>query len=263
VLPSLLATVRDNLAHQNYPVTIFEQARVYVLDEQSGAAFARAGAAHDGIGLPASEHEMLTIVLCGPVGREGWTGRPRSSDFYSLKGLVERLLDGLGIEDATFAPSGEPFLHPGKAADLLLGGRPAGYLGQVRPDVVARFGIEGEEVYAADLRVDALLEAAAGVRPYEDLIAFPTSTQDLAVVVDSAVPAKDLLDVVTRAGGRLLRDAAVFDVYEGDQVPAGKRSLAVRLTIRAADRTLTEKEINGVRQKVVGALEHHLGATLR
>jgi len=282
VLPSLLATVRDNLAHQNYPVTVFEQARVYLSDSgtaaaggaTSGDSGAAAGGATSGdsgataagprgINLPAVESEMLTLVLCGPLGREGWTGRPRSSDFYTLKGLVERLLTALRIEDADYRRSNEPFLHPGKAADLLLGGRSAGFLGQLRPDVVAGFGIEGEEVYAAELRIDALLEAAAGERVYEDLIAFPTSTQDLAVVLDAGVAADDLLAAVTKAGGKLLRSAAVFDVYEGDQVPPGKRSLAVRLVIRAADRTLTEKDIGGVRQKVVAALERELGAALR
>jgi phenylalanyl-tRNA synthetase beta chain len=128
--------------------------------------------------------------------------------------------------------------------------------------VAAFFGLGAHEVYVAELGVDALAAGREEV-VYEDLVAFPPATQDLAVVLDAGVAADELLTLIRRAGGRLLRDAVVFDVYEGDQVPADKRSLAVRLTLRAPDRTLTEKDINGVRTKVLATLERELGATLR
>ena len=92
---------------------------------------------------------------------------------------------------------------------------------------------------------------------------YPAASQDLAVVVGSDVPAAQVLELARRAGGKLLRSAAIFDVYEGDQVPAGKRSLALRLMMRSPERTLTEKDIGGVREKVLAALERELGATLR
>ncbi|MBM3147172.1 MAG: phenylalanine--tRNA ligase subunit beta, partial [Actinobacteria bacterium] len=212
---------------------------------------------------PAVEREALAIALCGPLQPEHWLGEPRPADFYLLKGLVERLLAELAVRDVRYERSSEPFLHPGKGADVLVGGRRAGYLGQLRPDVAVALEIEGREVFVAELALDTLLWGAAETTTYEDLVAYPPASQDLALVLPADVPAADVLALIRKAGGKLLRDASVFDVYEGDQVPPGKRSLAVRLTMRAPDRTLSEKDINGVRGKVIAALERELGATLR
>jgi phenylalanyl-tRNA synthetase beta chain len=212
---------------------------------------------------PAIEREMLAVALCGPLEREHWTGGVRPTDFYTVKGLVERLLAELDVGAVTYARSEEPFLHPGKAADIFVGGRRAGYLGLLRPDVAAAFELQEHDLYVAEIDVEVLTAAGGGGEVYEDLVAYPPAVQDLAVVVDAAVPADEVLALVRKAGGKLLRGAAVFDVYEGDQVPPGKRSLAVRLTLRAPDRTLSEKDISGVRAKVLAALERDLGAALR
>ncbi len=118
-------------------------------------------------------------------------------------------------------------------------------------------------MYVAELAVAPLAGRALATSLFEDLLTFPPASQDLAVVLDADVPAAQVLDLVRRAGGKLLREALVFDVYEGDQVPAGKRSLAVRLVMRSPERTLTDKDITGVRQKVLAALERELGAALR
>jgi phenylalanyl-tRNA synthetase beta chain len=304
LLPRLLEAVRHNLAQQNYPVTVFEQGRVYLappttpdetgaeaadrrlMDEDLIAATGGGGGGGEGDPgavreggpgavrenvspqsprgrQPAVEREALAIALCGPLQPEHWLGESRPADFYLLKGLVERLLAELAVRDIRYERSSEPFLHPGKGADVLVCGRRAGYLGQLRPDVAAAFEIEGREVFVAELALDTLLWGAAETTTYEDLVAYPPATQDLAVVLPADVPAADVLALIRKAGGKLLRDASVFDVYEGDQVPSGKRSLAVRLIMRAPDRTLSEKDINGVRGKVIAALERELGATLR
>jgi len=263
LLPQLLTAVRDNLARQNYPVAVFEQGRVYLRRPEGEEASADADAAPTSREAPADEREMLGIALCGPLRGEHWLAEPAPSTFYTLKGVVERLLRAIGVREAEYSPSPEPFLHPGKSADLLLDGRRAGYLGQVRPDVLRALGVEADEVYAAELSVEALTEAASRRVAFEDTVAYPAASQDLALVVDADVPAADVVGLIERSGGKLLRGAWVFDVYEGDQVPAGKRSLAVRLTMRAPDRTLSEKDVNGVRRKVVSALERELGATLR
>jgi phenylalanyl-tRNA synthetase beta chain len=283
LLPRLLGVVRDNLDQQNYPVTVFEQGRVYLAPaDERGAGAGDAGDAAVPAGAtrpaavrpgvcaaspcgeqPAVEPEMLGVVLCGPIGREHWLGGPRQTDLYTLKGVVERLLAEFDVRGASYERSSEPFLHPGKAADLFIGDRRAGYLGLLRPDIAAAHGIDEHEVYVAELGVEALAAGSGGAEVYEDLVAYPPATQDLAVVLDAGVTAAELLALVRRAGGKLLRGADVFDVYEGDQVPAGKRSLAVRLTLRAPDRTLSEKDIGGVRAKVLAALERELGATLR
>ena len=273
LLPGLLGVVANNLDRQAERVGVFELGRVYLRSsagEVAGSAPASAPVQAPVPGhkdtpppWPADERETVGIALCGPVAAQGWTGAPRVTDFYTIKGFIERLLAGLAVTGATFERSAEPFLHPGKSADLLLGDERVGYLGLLRSDVALRFAIESQDVYVAELAVAPLAAHGLGTALFEDLVSLPPASQDLAVVVSADVPVAQVIDVVRRAGGRLLREASVFDVYEGDQVPPGKRSLAVRLVLRSADRTLTEKDITGVRRKVLAALERELDATLR
>jgi phenylalanyl-tRNA synthetase beta chain len=264
LLPGLLRAVHDNVDRLNDPPNLFEIGRVYLWDEP---VVAPSHAAEAGAMLP-HEPEALAIVLSGPLLPESWTGTRRPTDFYTLKGVVEAALGTLGLH-AHFAPLGEavstfPYLHPGKSALVGVGPRTGvGVLGMLRPDVAVAYGLEDLTLYVASLDVDLLAEVALPVPVFEDLGAYPPAGQDLAVVVGCDVPAVDVIALARKAGGRLVRDAHVFDVYEGDQVPDGMRSLAVRLVMRAPDRTLSEKDINGVRRKVLDALERDLGATLR
>ncbi len=261
--PGLLAAVAANLAQQAERVAVFEQGRVYLARRDGGLPTPSKGPKDTCQPWPVDEPEMLGIAVCGPVVGESWAGAARPTDFYTIKGFVERLLAGLQIGGAGFERAAEPYLHPGKAATLLLGDERLGTLGLLRPDVAARYGIEGRAVYVAELAVAPLAARGLATSLFEDLLTFPPASQDLAIVLDAGVPAAEVLAVVRKAGGKLLREAHVFDVYEGDQVPAGKRSLAVRLLMRSPDRTLTDKDITGVRHKVLTALERDLDATLR
>jgi len=146
---------------------------------------------------------------------------------------------------------------------VLIGGRRLGYCGQVRPDIAARCGVEEGDVYVAELSLDELVLYAFRPHPFEDLVTYPAARQDIAVVVGRDVPADDVAAAVRKAGGKLLRDAVIFDVYEGEQVPADKRSLALRLTMRSPERTLSDKDITAVRERVLAALAREFGATLR
>ena len=247
LLPGLLGALRDNLAKQNYPLCLFEEARVYL-------------AAADK--LP-REVDTLGIALCGPLHADNWHAVGRPTDFYTIKGIVTRALAAVGAPDATWEPSAEPFLHPGKSADVLIGGRRLGYCGQVRPDIAARCGVEEGDVYVAELSLDELVRHTFRPHPFEDLVTYPAARQDIAVVVGRDVPADDVVAAVRKAGGKLLRDAVIFDVYEGEQVPADKRSLALRLTMRSPERTLSDKDITAVRERVLAALAREFGATLR
>ena len=139
----------------------------------------------------------------------------------------------------------------------------AGFLGQLRPDVAAAFGLEQLEVHVAALELERLDEVAMRGAGFEDLGTYPPAEQDLAVVVGRDVPAADVVAVAGRAGGKLTRSVRVFDVYEGDQIPAEKRSLALRVVMRSPERTLSEKDIAGVRAKILKALEREFAATLR
>ena len=156
-----------------------------------------------------------------------------------------------------------PYLHPGKTALVSVKGvGGTGVLGQLRPDVAAAYGLDDVAVYVAALN-GRFAAAALQTTAFEDLGTYPPASQDLAVVVARDVPAAAVVEQARRAGGKLVRSVRVFDVYEGDQVPADKRSLALRVVMRSPERTLNEKDIAGVRAKILKALEREFQATLR
>lgn len=264
LIPGLIGALRDNIARLNDPPNLFELGRVYLWDDEVTPAPAHA--AEPGVVLP-HEPEGVAIVLSSPLRPEAWTASARATDFFTLKGVVEAALGVLRLH-GEFAPLGDaiaacPYLHPGKSALVRVAGRDVGVLGQLRPDVAGAFGVEGLALSVATLSLDKLLPLALPVVRFADLGAYPPAVQDLAVVVSRDVPAATVVATARRAGGKLLRDVHVFDVYEGDQVPGDKRSLALRVVMRSPERTLSEKDIAGVRAKIVGALERECGAALR
>ena len=264
LLPGLVGALRENLDRLNDPPNLFELGRVYLWDEPVPAP---EHAAEPGAVLP-HEAEAVSIVLSGRTYPENWTGLGRPNDFYTLKGVVETALCAVGLE-GSFSPLGDqaaafPFLHPGKGAVVSVpeaGG--VGVLGLLRPDVAAAYGVEGLDLYVASLNLDRLSPVAQPTVSFRDLVTYPPAEQDLAVVVDGGVPAADVVATARKAGGKLVAEVRVFDVYEGDQVPVGKRSLALRVLMRSAERTLNDKDIATVRAKIVGALEREFGAVLR
>jgi phenylalanyl-tRNA synthetase beta chain len=264
LLPGLVATVRDNLDRLNEPPNLFELGRVYLWDEPVPAP---EHAAEPGAVLP-HEAEALGIVMSGPVHPENWTGLGRPTDFFALKGVVEAALRAVGLE-AAFAPLGDqagafPYLHPGKAAIVNVAGVDGlGVLGGLRPDAAAAWGLEALDLFVASLSIDRIATVAQQTVTFRDLVTYPPAEQDLAVVVDGGVPAAAVVATARKAGGKLVAEVSVFDVYEGDQVPAGKRSLALRVLMRSAERTLNDKDIATVRTRIVGALEREYGAVLR
>jgi phenylalanyl-tRNA synthetase beta chain len=262
LLPGLLKAVKDNVDRLNDPPNLFEIGKVYLWDEPVSAP---AHAAEPGAVLP-HEPEAVGIVLSGPLGTESWTGGDRATDFFTLKGCVDALLASVGLS-GEYEPLGEqaarfPYLHPGKSAVVSVKGAGAGVLGQLRPDVAAAYGLDDVEVYAATLS-GHFVETALRTTAFEDLGQYPPAVQDLAVVVARDVPAAAVVEQARRAGGKLVRSVRVFDVYEGDQVPADKRSLALRVVMRSPDRTLNDKDIAGVRAKILRALEREFQAELR
>jgi phenylalanyl-tRNA synthetase beta chain len=264
LLPGLLKAAKENLDRLNDPPNLYEIGRVYVWDEPVPAP---EHVAEPGAVLP-NEPEAVGIILSGPLEAENWAAASRPSDFYTLKGCVDALLGAVGLacEYAPLESPSElhPYLHPGKSALVSLPRVGAvGAIGQLRPDVAAAYGIEGHAVYFASLDMVRLAPAALGTTTFVDLGAYPPASQDLAVVVGLDVPAAEVVEQAVRAGGKLVRSVRVFDVYEGDQVPDGKRSLALRVVMRSPERTLSEKDISGVRAKIIRALGREFQATLR
>jgi len=248
LLPSLLHTVRENLRFLER-VTIFEIGAVYLPVE--------------GQTLPA-EPRRLSIVMTGPREDRSWLeGQDRAPiGFYDLKGVVEALLTGLELE-GTFEPGDHSAFHPGRCARVSIGDNAVGVMGELHPLVREAFDLPAQPVCALEFDLDKLLASWGAVRSMEPISAHPPVYEDLAVVVDEDVPAVRVHDLIAQTGRALVRSVVLFDVYRGEQVGAGKKSLAYRLTYQADDRTLTDREVAKLRAKIVRRLERELGGTLR
>jgi len=251
LLGSLLDVAQRNLARGAERVSLFESGRVYLPGQSTDFPGER----------PAPDHEphRFGCIAIGPPPRS-WRGDEVANDFFTLKGVLEALAGQLGTAPS-FAPVEELFLHPGRAASVSVAGVPAGWIGEVHPLVCREWDVEAAAAFEIDL-APLLAVASAGEETYEDVTTFPAVYQDLAVVVPAEVPATDLRDAVLSAGGELLRAAEVFDLYAGEQVGEGRKSLALRLEFRAADRTLTDEEVVARRTTIEAELEK-LGGSLR
>jgi phenylalanyl-tRNA synthetase beta chain len=263
LLGSLLDAVRYNLAHGAERVALYESGRAY-LRRDGGGGDAEAGVlGGDFAGRrppPSHEPQRICCLAVGPLGPPNWRDGGGAADFYTLKGALEALATQLGAELGV-QPGGEPFLHPGRAAKVSFGGAEAGWLGELHPLVCRQWDLEAAAGF--EIELGALAAAASlGREQYEDVTSFPAVHQDLAVVVDEEVPAEQVREAVLGGGGELLRSAAVFDLYRGQQVGEGRKSLALRLSFRAPDRTLTDQEVAGLRERIRAKLAE-LGGSLR
>jgi phenylalanyl-tRNA synthetase beta chain len=221
--------------------------------------------ASEGRKLP-KERQMLAGVLAGSWVESGWSESAASLDFFDGKGVIENLLRELNVAKLRFKPldaSAAPWLPPGRAAEVLAGSRTLGWLGEVHPRVCAAFEV-APPVVAFELDVKALLACAEQARPYRDVPQFPAVELDLALVVDEGVAAERVGQVITSAGGALLDELRLFDVYrDAEKIGAGKKSLAFALTYRAPDRTLTLDEVEALHQKVIRKATAATGGEVR
>jgi phenylalanyl-tRNA synthetase beta chain len=249
VLAGVLEIAAANLRHRD-SVRLFEVGIVYL---------PRAGAK-----LP-DEPRRLAIVMTGRRSSESWAGPADAAavDFFDLKGVIEALHRGLHVADVHYVPARVEYLHPGQAAEVHAGGRPLGVFGQLHPGLTESLGLGRRATFVADLDVEALQAVAPERHKYRPVPAFPPVRQDVAVVVDEALPAARVEAEIWAGGGPLLRGVRLFDVYHGPNIPAGHKSLAYALTYQAEDKTLTDKEVAKVHGKIVNRLEKVLGAKLR
>ncbi|HEX4281797.1 MAG TPA: phenylalanine--tRNA ligase subunit beta [Solirubrobacteraceae bacterium] len=246
LLGSLLDTARHNRARGAGTIRLFEAGAVYL---------------PDGDGQLPREPYHVGAVLIGPARRATWRdGHPPAVDFFAIKGVLAGLLDTLRVP-WTVVPGGEPFLHPGRAANILADGEAAGWIGEIHPLVAAEWDLD-ETVAAFELNLDAV-----AVRPttlYRPVSGFPDVREDLAVVVSDKISAAELVDSVRGPGRPLLVDVEVFDVYrDPERLGEGNVSMALRLTFRAPDRTLTDEEVAERRRAIAAAIERELGGRIR
>jgi phenylalanyl-tRNA synthetase beta chain len=249
LLGSVLDIAARNRDRATGPIRIFEMGAVYRANEiQTGV----------------TEPVHVVGILCGPVRLPSWReSNPPNADFFAAKGVAEALLAGLGIEWTVEPERVMPALHPGRSAAISVDGKRVGFVAEVHPAVAAEWEFDADIKLATfGINLDAL--PLPPIPTYTDLTTFPEVREDLAVVVADTIPAADVLATVIKAGAPMLASAEVFDVYrDPERLGAGNVSLAIRLAYRVPDRTLTDAEVVGQRQRIVTALEDQLKGRIR
>ncbi|MFN8372399.1 MAG: phenylalanine--tRNA ligase subunit beta [Anaerolineae bacterium] len=217
----------------------------------------------DGQQLP-DEPRRLGIVMTGPRRQADWTGNDgaENADYFDLKGVVDGLLEGLHVT-GSYARASHPTFHPGRSAQLLVNGAAAGVFGELHPLIAREFALTDAPLLLAELDLDTILSSTQENHPVSALPTTPPVLQDIALVVTEQTTNAAVEKVIRKAGGDMLKEVRLFDVYRGDPIPAGHKNLAYSLTYQADDRTLTDKEVAKVHTQIVRACEHQLGAKLR
>ena len=237
-LPSMMEALALNNNMGNEDVMLYEMGNIYIPAEEEDD-------------LPC-ETNVLTLSMYGNV------------DFYTMKGVIEGALALGRIKGVEYvAVSDNATFHPGRCAKLVAAdGEMLGIFGQLHPLTAQNYGFNAP-VYAAELDFDAIFDHCDTVIEYKPLPKFPASTRDFSFVCDEALEVGKLSAVIAKAGGKLVEDVKLFDIYRGAQLGEGKKSVSFRVTLRAADRTLTVQEADKVSSKILSSLEHQLGLTLR
>ena len=255
VLAGVLDVARENLKH-TADVRLFEVGPVFLPQKSEK--------------LP-EEPRRLALVMTGRRREEFWedtsTGATNSElqtlDFFDLKGVVEALAADLHLPEVSYRPSQVKYLHPGRAAELVVAGKVVGHFGQMHPRVAEAYELGDRDVLAGEFDVEALQALVPSRYTYTPVPRFPAALRDIAVVVDESITAERLAAEIRTAGGNLLRDVRLFDLYRGSSIPAGTKSVAYALTYQAEDRTLTDKEVDKAHKKIEDRLKHVLKAQIR
>jgi len=240
---NLLVALSANRRHEDGGIRLFELGRVYLPRPKD---------------LP-DEREVLCGLLSGPGLEQSWQSQSELPDFFEAKGVVEGLLSRLGVE-ASFEECSDHGLHPTKQAAIAVNGNKLGVVGELHSKVLENFEI-AEPAYLFEIDLPALLPFTIGHKMFQPIPRFPAVVRDVALVVDAEIPHQKVVDVIKSFP--LVEKVAIFDVYSGEQVPQGNKSLAYRLTFQSPTHTLTDKEVNKVQQQILDRLSHDFGATLR
>jgi phenylalanyl-tRNA synthetase beta chain len=213
--------------------------------------------------LPA-EPRRLSIALTGRRETPAWDQKDNVSlDFFDLKGILEELGDGLHLEKLSFTPTAADGFHPGKCAAWNCGDVTLGVFGEVHPLVKERFDFLQAPVLAAEIDLEALLNAIPARTTVEPVPSYPPVLEDLALTVDESLPAGQVEALIRQTGGKNLVDIRLFDIFRSIQIGAGKKSLAYSLTYQSPERTLTDQEVAQIRGRIIKRLDQELGAKLR
>ena len=248
LLPGLLETARYNLSHKSGDLKIFELREVYY--------------PRQGEKLP-EERRVLAGLVMGAVAEEGWNIPRKEADFYYVKGCVEQLLDALKAPLPTFTRDGVPsYLNPGTSAVIRLDGEEIGALGELLPEVAHAFELPfGVFIFELDLPLVA--KYVRGEIAFAPLPRFPSVTRDVAVTIEVGISAEEIMTIIGGVDNKYFESIEVFDCYQGDPIPAGKKGLAFRIRYRSLDRTMTDEEVNQFHQEVLEQLQKVPGLVIR
>ncbi len=240
----LLTALAANERHQSKGIMLFEMGKVYLPREGD---------------LP-EEREMLAGIMGGPRYERSWLADEGSLDFYYAKGILETMFHHLGIE-AAFEAADDTLLFPGRTANILIEGNAIGIIGELHPDVAADFDISLSPLCLFEIEVEKLLPFVERVQIFSPIPRFPSTDRDIALLVDANLPAKRIEDIIR--GFPQVSHVSVFDLYQGEQVPDGKKSLAFSLRYQSLERTLTDEEVDEIQQDILTMLQKELGVVLR
>jgi phenylalanyl-tRNA synthetase beta chain len=246
LLPGLLKNVSTNLARRNHNLAFFEIGKVF----------------HpaDGNKLP-EEVLKLGAIVCGKL-ELNWTKNEVAMDFYYLKGLVELLFKEVGISDYVFTPCQLPSYHPGRTARITCDNKEIGVMGEIHPAVLENYDIN-DRACALEFDIKTMYELSGRKVMTEQIARYPAVERDIAVLLTNETPAAQAVSVIKNSSPELLQKVVVFDIYSGEQVPEGFKSMAFRLTFQSLERTLTEKDISGSIETILTNLQERIGARLR
>ncbi len=210
------------------------------------------------------EAKHLVIALTGPRALADWAGADTAPmDFFDLKGMIDSTLRGLHLEDIRYQAAGHPSFHPGKCARVLLGANQIGVMGELHPQVKENYDLPETPLLAADFDMTAIIDAVPKLFDVPSIPSQPPILEDIALIVDEAIPAAEVEALIRQTGGRTVTNVRLFDIYHGEQIGKGKKSLAYSLTYQNPERTLTDKDAAKLRNKIVKRLERELAAQLR
>lgn len=249
LIGGLLETAARNVARRVTDLHLFEVGTVFMPKAASPTE-------------PPEEPRRIGLLMTGAPPERWWGDKRPAVSFYELKGVVEQLLEQCGVA-GSFAPAGEPYLHPGRQAVVSVGDETLGVLGELHPETAAAFELEGRRVYVAELDADALERLTRRDIRFAPLPKYPAVQRDIALLVPKDMPAAMVEEAIRRHGGELVELVRLFDVYEGRQVATTHRSLTYSVRLRAKDRTLTDDEANAVMERIEGGLADELGVRRR
>ena len=249
-LNGILTSLSTNFNRRNAEAALYEIGKIYIKPEVVAAP------STDPKLL--GENELPQEIKKLTIGQYG-----KNVDFFTMKGMVETLMEALHVEKFEFTRNSElEYMHPGRTANLIVNGKEAGFFGAIHPQVAKNYEID-TDVYMAELDLAAILAGVNQAVSFKPLPKYPATTRDIAMLVTSETLVGDLEKVIKQRGGKILESVELFDVYQGEQIEKGMKSVAYKLIFRDANRTLEDEDVQKVMKKILNGLEMNCGAKLR